>query len=95
VGLFQHTLPGFLQSFQPRNEVIVHLDADLHSSTLYVLATMSGFLGHGAIVLFDDFSSFDNQFRALDDFVSAFRKDYHVLACGGRYYEKVAIQFER
>jgi hypothetical protein len=94
VGLFQDTLPGFLKGFEPRNTMVVHMDADLYSSTLYVLAMMNGILGPGTIVLFDEFSSFDNEFRALEDFGSAFRKDYRVLACGGQYYDKVAIQFQ-
>lgn len=95
VGLFQDTLPGFLQSFQPRGRLVVHLDADLYSSTLYVLAVISGILGPGTIVQFDDFSSFDDVFRALEDFASAFRKGYRLLACGGQYYDQVAIQFQR
>jgi hypothetical protein len=94
VGLFQDTLPGFLQSFQPRGRLVVHLDADLYSSTLYVLAVISGILGPGTIVLFDDFSSFDDVFRALEDFASAFRRDYRVLAWGGPCCDQVAIEFQ-
>jgi hypothetical protein len=95
VGLFQDTVPGFLNSFHPRSNVVVHMDADLYSSTLYVLAVLSGMLRLGTIVLFDEFSSFENEFRALEDFSSAFRRDYRVLACGGPYYNQVAIQFQR
>ena len=93
VGLFQDVLPGFLQDFQPRSRVVVHLDADLYSSTLYVLAMLNRILGRETIVIFDEFASFDNEFRALEDFTSAFRRDYRVLACGGQYYDKIAIQF--
>lgn len=94
-GLFQDTIPGFARVFQPRSQLVFHMDADLHSSTLYVLASLNELLGPGAIVLFDEFDSFDDEFRALDDFVSAFRKDYCVLACGGKCYAQVAIQFRR
>jgi hypothetical protein len=93
VGLFQDTLPLFLRHFQPRNRMVVHLDADLYSSTLYVLSVLNGLLRSGAVLLFDEFASFDNEFRALEDFASAYRIDYDVLACGGPYYDKVAIQF--
>jgi hypothetical protein len=92
-GLFQDTLPLFLRGFQPSNELVVHLDADLYSSTVYVLAVLYGILGPGTIVLFDEFNSFDNEFRALEDFACAFRKSYRVLACGGQCYDQVAIQF--
>jgi O-methyltransferase len=94
-GLFQDTIPGFTQAFQPCNQLVLHMDADLYSSTLYVLASLNGLLGPGTIVLFDEFDSFDNEFRALDDFVSAFRKDYSVLACCGECYAQIAIQFRR
>jgi O-methyltransferase len=93
VGMFQDTLPVFLGHFSPRNGLVIHLDPDLYSSTLYVLSVLNPILVSGTTVLFDDFACFDNQFRALGDFSSAFRRGYRILACGGDYYDKVAIQF--
>jgi len=93
VGMFQDTLPAFLRDFSPRNQLVIHLDPDLYSSTLYVLSVLNPILLSGTTVLFDDFTCFDNQFRALGDFSSAFRRDYRILGCGGDYYDKAAIQF--
>jgi hypothetical protein len=93
VGMFQDTLPAFLREFSPRNQLVIHLDPDLYSSTLYVLSVLNPILVSGTTVLFDDFTCFDNQFRALGDFSSAFRRQYRILACGGDYYDKVAIRF--
>jgi len=93
IGMFQDTLPAFLRDFSPRNQLVIHLDPDLYSSTLYVLSVLNPVLSPGTTVLFDDFTCFDNQFRALGDFSSAFRRDYRILGCGGDYYDKAAIQF--
>jgi O-methyltransferase len=93
VGMFQDTLPGFLRDFSPRNKLVIHLDPDLYSSTLYVLSVLNPVLFSGTTLLFDDFTCFDNQFRALEDFSSAFRRGYRILGGGGDYYDKVAIQF--
>ncbi len=94
IGMFQDTLPAFLRDFSSRDRLVIHLDPDLYSSTLYVLSVLNPVLSPGTTVLFDDFTCFDNQFRALGDFSSAFRRRYRILGCGGDYYDKVAIQFE-
>ena len=39
-GLFQETLPSFLHNFQTNQRKVIHFDADLYSSTLYVLTML-------------------------------------------------------
>ena len=91
-GLFQDTVPEFLQSFRPANRMVLHLDADLYSSTLYVLAMFSGLLPVGSILVFDEFSSVQHEFSALEDYTSAFRRKYRVLAWAGKFYEQLAVE---
>jgi O-methyltransferase len=93
-GLFQETLRPFLSSFRPVNQVVVHIDADLYSSALYVLTNLNPILEPGSITIFDEFSSVDNEYRAVEDFTSAFRRSYRVLACGGRCFAKVALEWK-
>lgn len=94
IGLFQETLPGFLREFEPKGRLVIHNDADLYSSTLFVLTQCSHLLKPGTILLFDEFTSVLHEFRALEDFCSAYMKEYTVLAATkGPYdhYSQVAL----
>ena len=90
-GLFQDTLPGFLCTFAPRSPLIINCDADLYSSTLYVLATLNPLLVAGGCVIFDEFSTV-HEFRAFRDFVCSFRRRYKVLAAADRFCERLAVE---
>ena len=83
-GLFQETLPPFLGSFQPKNSLINHCDADLYSSELFVLTSVDRLLKTGSIVIFDDFGAVNHDFKAFVDYTESYRKNYKVLASGGR-----------
>lgn len=93
-GLFQDTVPGLLDELPALlsdRQLVVHLDADLYSSTLYVLVQLHPYL-RGAVVMFDEFSSVRHEFRALEDYCAAFRADYQVLAVTHKL-DQVAIRF--
>jgi hypothetical protein len=92
-GWFQDTLPPFLVQFVPDKQVVVHCDADLYASTLFVLCQLDRLLERGAIVIFDDFSSMLHDFRAWEDYTRSFGRHYELLAAAGRtYYEHVALR---
>lgn len=91
-GLFQRTLSGFLVSFEPRSRLVVHCDADLYSSTLYTLSKCDDVLVPGSIVIFDEFSSVLNEFAALADYCSAYRREYDVLAATSEYFAQIVIR---
>lgn len=71
-GLFQQTLPGFLQSFNDDKRKIIMLDADLYTATLFVLASFSSFLKKGDIIFFDEFSVPTHEFKAFYEFQNIF-----------------------
>lgn len=89
-GLFQDRLPTFLERYRPRNKLIVHLDCDLYTSTLFTLTQLDPFLA-GAVVVFDEFDNLLHEFAAFKDYVSSYRRAYKVLARLD-YFKKAAIQ---
>jgi O-methyltransferase len=90
-GLFQQTLPSFLKSYKPETMKIVHMDADLYSSTLFVLTSISPFLKKNDIIIFDEFNVPMHEFRAFSEWVESYYISYEVLAATNNYYQ-VAIR---
>lgn len=71
-GLFQETLPSFLKSYVRNNRTVLHIDADLYTSTLFVLVNAHNILESGDIILFDDFLDPMGEFRAFFDYIKSF-----------------------
>ena len=78
-GLFQDSLPAFLRTFAPQHRKLVHLDADLYSSTLFVLVAMGPLLKPGDILLFDEMGTYLHEFRAFSDFLEVFPVKYELI----------------
>lgn len=85
-GLFQETLPDFLERFDRKKRNVIHLDADLYTSTLYVLTSLAPFLKTGDILIFDEFVVPQHEFLAFSNFVSSYYIDYELIAAANNYY---------
>ncbi len=85
-GLFQDTLPEFLKTFQNDKRKIIHLDADLYTSTLYVLATLHPYLKPGDLLFFDEFAVPQSEFLAFKNYVDSFRVNYEVIGTLNNYF---------
>jgi hypothetical protein len=84
-GLFQDTLPPFIRenSVGLKHKLIIHLDADLYSSTSFILYNLYPYLKSGDIILFDEYFSFRNgnhEFKAFHDFLETYHIKYEPLA---------------
>jgi O-methyltransferase len=71
-GLFQQTLPLFLNSFENDKKKIIMLDADLYSATLFVLTSFAPLLSKGDIIFFDEFSVPTHEYKAFHEFQQAY-----------------------
>ena len=94
-GHFQDTLGEFLNKFVPKNQIIIHIDADLYTSSLYVLTYMDEYLTPGAIIIFDEFSSAHNEFKSFINYAEAYKKEYEVIGAVNTIYDKVAVRITK
>jgi phosphoheptose isomerase len=94
VGLFQDTLGPFLMRHYDA-AAYVHIDADLYSSTQYILLTLGthGRIREGTVIQFDDFFYFEppaktdwytDEFRAFLEFAEMFGVEYEWIGHGGQ-----------
>jgi O-methyltransferase len=91
-GLFQDTCREFLTHYQRPDRLVLHLDADLFSSTLYVLATFDFLLKPGDVLIMDELNSASSEFRALMDYLACFRRTVRLLAHSGEFVEQAAVE---
>jgi hypothetical protein len=90
-GLFQDTLPGFLAATSLSGQLVLHMDADLFTSTAYVLARMHPHLAPGTILIFDEFTGPLDEYRAWTDYVRSHMRRYEVLA-QRHNYEQIVVR---
>ncbi len=82
VGLFQDTLRPFLAGHRLERRKVIHMDADLYTSTLYVLSQLAPWIRPGDVIVFDELGSLrmaEHEFRAFEDFCASFRLSVKAL----------------
>jgi O-methyltransferase len=79
-GWFQVSMRGFLASYARQSQMVIHIDCDLYSSTLYCLTTLDPVISPGTLIVLDDFFDALHVYRALSDYCSAYARQYKLLA---------------
>ena len=92
-GLFEDTLSEFLRAYNRKNTLVVHIDADLYSSALFVLVSLHSYFRNGDIIIFDDFQDPLGEFRAFSDYCQAFRVKPKIISAVkyGSFFDKAAF----
>jgi len=89
-GIFQQTLNFFLKEHndelqsQPK---LIHLDADLFSSTIFVLSQLYPYLQKGDIIMFDEFNVANHEFFAHKIFTESFYVKMKLIAAQNNFYQ--------
>lgn len=86
-GLFQDTLHHFLRETNAAGQMVIHLDADLFSSTLFVLTSLAPFLKKGDIILFDEFNVPNDEFSAFEIFCRSYYINYELLSATRNFFQ--------
>jgi hypothetical protein len=77
-GWFDQTLPTY--QLPEYDVLVITLDADLYSSTIYVLHQLRPYIKAGTYVYFDDMSRPDHEPRAMDEFMQETGLKFRPLA---------------
>ena len=85
-GLFQETLPGFVKELNTSHRKVILMDADLFTSTLYVLTMLAPYLKKGDIILFDQFNVPMHEFLAFQMFTTSFYLKFNLIGAANNYY---------
>jgi len=91
-GLFQDTLPDFLvnNTIDKSIKKIIHLDADLFTSTLFVLGSIAPILNKGDILIFDEFNVPNHEFLAFKFFTESYLVKTKLI-CAVNNFHQVAF----
>ncbi|MGE5797662.1 MAG: class I SAM-dependent methyltransferase [Ignavibacteria bacterium] len=90
-GLFQKSLNEFLNKYDLKRKKIIHMDADLYSSTSYVLHSLTPYIGRGDIIIFDEFNVPMHEFKAFSEWTKINYIEYEVIASVNNFFQ-VAIK---
>ena len=85
-GLFQQTLPGFLKTFDNSRPNLIHMDADLYSSTLYTLTMLAPYLKKGDVIMFDEYAVPSHEFLALKNFTESYYCKLQLIGAANNYH---------
>lgn len=79
-GWFQNSLRRFMASYCPQSQLVIHVDCDVYSSTLYCLTVLDPLMTPGTVIVLDDFFDALHVYRALSDYCSAYLRQYKIMA---------------
>ena len=68
-GWFEHTVPGWAAT-QSEPLGLVHMDADLYSSTMTVLEHLNKLIVPGTVILFDEYYNYGSSGNRVGSFVA-------------------------
>jgi hypothetical protein len=93
-GIFQESLHPFIESNKNLllgKPKLIHMDADLFSSTIFVLSQLYPYLKKGDIIFFDEFNVAHHAFLAFKIFTESFYVKLQPVGAVNNFYQTAFI----
>ena len=74
--MFQETL----SNFKKEQIAFLHLDADLYSSTIFILNELNNYIVKGTIIIFDEYFSPEHEEKATKEWIKNYNRKIKYLA---------------
>ncbi|MGY2051303.1 class I SAM-dependent methyltransferase [Methylobacterium sp. JK268] len=97
-GWFDHTIPGFLDSFKDIPVSFLHVDCDLYSSTKTIFHLLRDRIVPGTVIVFDEYFNYPSwrihEYRAFKEFVDYYKRSYEYIGLVP-HHQQVAVRIIR
>jgi O-methyltransferase len=94
-GIFQDTVVNAINDnrslLEQQRRKIIHLDADLFSSTLFVLSQLYPYLKPGDVLIFDEFNVPNHEFYAMKIFQECFYVKLKPVSALNNFYQTIFV----
>ena len=70
---------------------LIHMDADLFSSTIFVLSQLYPYLKNGDIIFFDEFNVANHEFLAFKIFTGSFYVKLRPVGAVNNFYQTAFV----
>jgi hypothetical protein len=93
-GIFQDSLFPFIETNKillQNKPKVIHMDADLFSSTIFVLSQLYPYLKKGDIIFFDEFNVANHEFLAFKIFTEAFYVKLLPVGAVNNFYQTAFV----
>lgn len=91
VGLFNDTLPKFIEEHKDEKVAFVHVDCDLYSSTKCIFDNLKNMFQDGTIICFDELIDYgdeewkNHEWKAWNEFLEETKYKWEVLGKYGKH----------
>lgn len=94
-GLFNETLPEFIENHKHDKILLIHIDCDLYESTKVVFDILSKKISKGMIIVFDEYFNYpgweEGEHKAFMEFINANHIEYEYIAYNS-LHEQVVVR---